>query len=103
MVERLRIDLRKPAELCHYCRELSGMHLTGGWFHVVGRICDGTDAWKPSGENAWLADFDDFGSGVSFGFSNRIASLPHSFEGLGVVQFHFTTRVPWVVSDSEPE
>lgn len=30
LLEQLGIDPLKPAEVCHYCREDSGLHLMGG-------------------------------------------------------------------------
>ena len=103
LAESFGIDVRKPAELVHYCREESGAHYTGGWFHVVGRICGGSDGWKPFGDNSWVPDFEPYEGGVEVGFTSRLALVPHSFEGHSIVQFEFTTRVPWVISAPESE
>src|SRR4051794_34133970 len=42
----LGVDPTKPSELAHYCREASGLHLTCGWFHLVGSIVSGADVLK---------------------------------------------------------
>lgn len=103
VAEQFGIDVRKPAELCHHYREQSGLHVTQGWFHAVGSRRAGADAWKPAGENAWVLDLEDVGCGIDIGFSSRISLLPNCFDGSEVVQLEFVSRVPWVISDPEPE
>ena len=98
LASRLGVDLTKPSELCHYGQ--AGQPCpTGGWFHVVGALLSGRDAWKQVGANSWHGDTEpDFGLD-GLGFTNRIALLPEAFKGHPVVQLEFQTTVPWVLGD----
>jgi hypothetical protein len=98
----LGVDPTKQAELCHYCREGSGLHLTGGWYHLVGSIVAGDDACRRE-NGASTFWFEEFRPGFEFGFSARLALVQHVFTGLPLVQLEFQTRVPWVITDSEPQ
>ena len=98
---RLGIDVSKPAELCHCGREPSGLHVAGGWFHLVGRILAGSDAWVNAGGDAWTLAPEELVKGFEFGFTARLALVPEPFRGRSVVQLEFSTRVPWVIADVE--
>jgi hypothetical protein len=102
LLHSLGVDPTKPSELAHYCREPSGLYLTGGWFHFVGSIISGEDVVK------WVDShgtyhFEKLGSGCEFGFSKRLALVPKQFAGLPTMQLEFVTRVPWVLAEAEPE
>lgn len=101
LADELGIDVSKFAELCHWCREDSGLHYTGGWFHIVGKIKEGRDAWKQTGEESWSGDLEEWQDNIELGFSNKIALLPDPFEDKAVVQLEFATRVPWVIDEPE--
>jgi hypothetical protein len=101
LADELGVDLTKPAELCHWCREESGSYLVGGWFHVVGALLSGEDLIRWTGD-AGFYRFDDLVPGLQFGFTTRIALAPDVFRGLPVVQLEFCARVSWVLSDPEP-
>jgi hypothetical protein len=96
------VDPTKPAELCHWCREPSGLYLTGGWFHFVGKILDGADVLHWEKGNGTFR-FEELGSGLEFGFSADLALVRQAFTGLPLVQLEFQTRVAWVLPEPEPE
>jgi hypothetical protein len=98
----LGIDPTKPAELCHWCREPSGLHLTIGWFHLVGSISAGEDVihWA---SNSGTYRFEELVPGLEFGFSARLNLVREAFAGLPLVQLEFQTRVPWVLAEPEPD
>lgn len=98
---RLGIDLDKPAELSHCCREPSGLHLSGGWFHFVGAILSGADAWTAEGVNSWTQALEPLSKEFEFGFTVRLSLVPPPFQGQSLVQLEFMTRVPWVIQDAE--
>jgi hypothetical protein len=102
LLDALGIDPTKPAELCHWCREPSGLYLTGGWFHFVGSILAGEDAmhWE---NNSGTFRFEELVSGLEFGFTARLALVREVFAGLPLVQLEFQTRVPWVLAEPQPE
>src|SRR4051812_18658955 len=43
LLEALGVDPTKPSNLCHYCKEASGLYVVGGWFHLVGSLLAGED------------------------------------------------------------
>jgi hypothetical protein len=103
LLDSLGIDPRKPAELCHWCREEAGRHLTGGFFHLVGTITNGEDVIRQVGESHGVYKFEDWVLGCQFGFTSQIVLLPEVFAGLSVTQLEFQTRVPWVLGEPEPD
>lgn len=93
----LGIDSSKPAELCHYGAS-GGAMPTQGWFHFVGALESGVDAWRQVGENTHSLDSEPFPGITSIGFTARISLVPTSFEGHQLVQLEFETTVPWVTA-----
>jgi len=102
LLDTLGVDPTKPAELCHWCREPSGLYLTGGWFHLVGSIVAGEDVVELV-DNVGLVRFEELVPGLKFGFSSYLALVREVFEGLPLIQLKFETRVPWVLAEPEPE
>jgi len=104
IAEELGIDVQKPAELCHYSKEPTGLHLTGGWFHIVGSLESGGEAWKETTvPSTRTADFEKLSSGAGIGFSLEAQLVADAFKGAPLVQIEFPTHVPWVLSrDIEP-
>jgi hypothetical protein len=101
LADLLGVDPTKPAELCHWCREPSGLYLTGGWFHFVGTILAGEDVVHRS-NGAGTYRFEELVPGFEFGFGLQLDLVPASFAGLPLVQLAFQTRVPWVLEEAEP-
>ena len=101
LADSLGIDPTKPAELLHLCREPSGLYLTGGWFHFVGRIVSGADAHEHA-DGTGVIQYQPLGPGIEVGFCRHVSLLPDTFSGLAVTQLEFQTRVPWVLADVEP-
>jgi len=95
------IDPSKPAELMHWCREPSGLYLTGGWFHFVGHIVSGADSHEHEDGTGVLMQ-QPLAPGIEVGVSRHISLLPETFSGLAVCQLEFETHVPWVLADVEP-
>lgn len=95
LLRQLGIDPQKPAELCHYGTSGEPMP-TQGWFHFVGRINSGTDAWREVGKDSYSLDSGPFLGMKSVGFTSRLALVPEPFVGHGLVQLEFETIVPWV-------
>jgi hypothetical protein len=102
LADALGVDPSKPADLCHWCREPSGLYLTGGWFHLVGSIVAGEDLIHEV-HGTGRFQFEELVPGLEFGFTTRLALVPPVFAGLPVLQLEFQARVPWVLTDPEPE
>lgn len=96
----LGVDLTKPAELAHRGCETAGLHLSGGWFHLVGAVLHGADAWTEVGPGSWTGALEQLVPGFEFGFSSRLALVRDPFLQHPVVQLEFATRVPWVISEA---
>ena len=98
LASRLGVDVTKPSELLHYGQ--AGQPCpTGGWFHLVGTLLSGRDAWRQVGDKSWQGDTEsDFGL-AGLGITKRIALLPDAFKAHPVVQLEFQTTVPWVLGD----
>ena len=101
LTDTLGLDPAKPTELCHYCREPSGLYLTGGWFHFVGSIIAGEDVVHWSNGTGTFR-FEELVPGLEFGFTARLALVREVFAGLPLVQLEFQTRVPWVLPEPAP-
>ena len=104
IADELGIDVQKPAELCHYNKEPNGLRLTGGWFHAIGSMESGVDAWKETpAPTAHAVDFEKLPSGAEFGFSSKAELVANAFKGASLIQVEFLTHVPWLLSpDIEP-
>ena len=90
----LGIDIRKPAELCYYGRENSGLCITGGWFHMVGQILSGHDAMKPVSESSGVYELEKLTDNFEIGFTENVALVRTPFEGKHLVQLEFIARIP---------
>jgi hypothetical protein len=97
----LGVDPTKPAELCHWGREPSGLYLTGGWFHFVGRILEGEDAVQGS-DGTGMIKFQALPGGAELALTMHISLLPAAFRDVSVCQLEFHTRIPWVLPGVEP-
>ena len=101
LLDSLGIDSSKPAELCHYCREPSGLYLTGGWFHFVGQIVNGEDAMQWEKNNGTIA-FETLVPELEFAFTGELALVRDVFVGTKLLQLEFQTCIPWVLAEPEP-
>jgi hypothetical protein len=100
LAELLGIDIRKPVELCHYGQDDCRLYLTQGWFHVIGQILSGRDAWKQTDDTCWVPDLETLVDGFDFGFTNNLALVSEPFNDKHLVQLEFLTRVPRVLPES---
>jgi hypothetical protein len=92
------IDISKPAELCHY-GSAGEPCPTSGWFHLVGMLRSGQDAWTETSPNTSLLDSEPAFGLKGIGFTTKIALLPDSFKDYPIVQLEFETVVPWVLEE----
>lgn len=95
LLDQLGVDYGKPAELSHYGASGEPM-FTQGWFHLVGHLDGGADAWCQTSANTHVLDPEPFPGIKSFGFTSRLSQVPEAFEGHPVIQLEFETTVPWV-------
>ena len=97
LLTQLGVEPSKPAELCHYGASGEPMP-TQGWFHVVGRLESGRDAWQQAGQDSYSLDPEPFPGMTSIGVTARLSQVPEPFEGHPLVQLEFETTVPWVTT-----
>ena len=100
--EQLGMDSHKESEIWHYCREESGLHHYGGFFHFVGIIESGKDA-KQMVNGHGIFDLELIGDDFEFGLTSNVALVPKSFAGARVVQLEFQTKIPWVLDIPESD
>lgn len=79
LLARLGIDPSKPAELCHYGTSGEAMP-TQGWFHFIGRLDGGADAWREVSETIQSLDPEPFPGMRSIGFTVRLSKVPEAFQ-----------------------
>lgn len=97
----LGIDARKPSELTAWCREETGLHLIGGFYHFVGRIVSGDDVLQM--KKGWgHFQFEQLAPCFEFGLSHHLQLVRSAFGSNPLVQLEFQTRVPWVLGEPEP-
>ncbi len=101
LFEALGISPNREIEIYHMSCLAPGQHLYGGWFHFVGSILSGADAWKQVAEHVWQPDLEDLSENFSLGFSSRVALVRPPFAGLPLVQLEFTAKVRWVLASPE--
>ena len=99
IAHQLGIDLTKPAELAPFSREPSGLYVMGGWYHFVGAIRSGADAWGEKGRG----NFEPLVKGLEFGFTSQLLLVAAPFRRHEVAQLEFETRVPWVLDEPMAE
>ena len=85
-------------------RAPSGLHIYGGWFHVVGVLESGADAWRPMEGHASFraADFEPLSPTLSIGLHSDAVLIRPSFEDLPLVQLEIHAELPWVIDAEEP-
>lgn len=101
LASSIGIDPIKPAELMHWYRDTSGLYVTGGWFHFVGRITSGDDSHEHE-DGTGVVRQQLLAPGVEVGVSRHTSLVPKAFAGLMISQLEFQTLVPWVLTDAEP-
>ena len=100
------IDPHKPSELCHYGRDESGLHITGGWFNLVGSLLSGSDALVPDSSgraNSFRIVLQPLAAHFEIGFSSYVPLLSEPIRDRIVSRLEFQTWVPWVIPDHETE
>jgi hypothetical protein len=102
LFEKLGISPNREVEVYHMARLSSGRHLYGGWFHFVGSILSGSEAWKQVGENLRQPDLEEVDENFSLGFTSRLGLVREVFAGSPLVQLEFAAKVPWVLPSTEP-
>jgi len=97
----LGVDLQKPSELTHYGLDGDRRHITGGFYHLIGRILDGSDLLQGPPEFKTF-EFDHLNPHFEIGFTSSIALVPSTFTTTPVLQLEWQTTVAWCIPDSEP-
>jgi hypothetical protein len=102
LFENLGISRNREVEVYHMARLSSGKHLYCGWFHFVGSIVSGAEAWKEVAANLRQPDFEEVNENFSLGFTSHLGLVRQAFAGLTLVQLEFTAKVAWVLATTEP-
>jgi hypothetical protein len=104
LLDRLGIDFRREAEVYHNARLDTGLHSYGAWYHFVGSIAEGGDAFVSTAPDGHAGTFDLEPVVETFwiGFTSRTALVPDLFGEQPLVQVEIAAEVPWVIDEEEP-
>ncbi|MBL9142892.1 MAG: hypothetical protein JNM99_04340 [Verrucomicrobiaceae bacterium] len=97
----LGVDLKKPSELTHYGSGKDGRHITGGFYHLIGRILDGADLLRGPPDFKTF-EFERLTPKFEFGFTSSAALVPSTFTATPVLQLEWQTTIDWCIPDTEP-
>src|SRR5882672_8634641 len=100
ILAQLGISPPWEVEVYEMGRSASGLHHYGGWFHFVGTIDSGANAWRPIGDGSTtrIANFDSLSEILSVGLHTDIALMREPFAGLSLVQLDIIAELPWVIA-----
>jgi hypothetical protein len=104
MLRQLGISPPWEVEAYEMGRGSSGLHHYGAWFHFVGTIESGSDAWRSMDDRPdvrW-ANFERVSPTLSIGFHTNVVLVRSPFKGLPLVQLDVDVELPWVISAEEP-
>lgn len=102
LFDQLGINPGREAEIYHNAKMASGLHLYGGWFHLVGEIDKGADALVPVSPTAGTFALVTVSGCFKLGFSSHIGLAARQFAGKPLVQAEFSVEIPWVTAAAEP-
>jgi len=78
----------------------SGLHLYGGWLHVVGELVAGPECRTPIGDGAiFELALEPLGARAAVGFSRTIQLPPDVLAGRPLVQVELQVELPWVLAE----
>jgi len=106
ILDQLGISPPWEVEVYEVGRSASGLHHYGGWFHFIGTMESGAEAWLPVGRGAAaskVADFEPLSETLSVGFHTDVALVREPFAGLPLVQLEIAAELPWVIPADEPK
>lgn len=86
LLQVLGIPYDRETEMYHNCRLSNGKHSYGGWFHFIGQILMGADAYVPRDETGGTFDLRSMTDSFGYGVSIHTALIPPSFPAEGVLQ-----------------
>jgi hypothetical protein len=110
LLDRLGISPPFEVEVFEMGRAKSGLHHYGGWYHFVGSLESGADAWRTVAVRtieeatsvAKVGEFERLSETLSFGLSPNAHEVRAPFAGLPLVQLEFDAELPWVIEAEEP-
>ena|SRR5215471_99106 len=104
ILEQLGISPPWEVEAYELGRASSALHHYGAWFHFVGTIESGPDAWQAVNDrvDVQTAAFARLSPTLSVGFHTHAALVRPPFEGLPLVQLEISAELPWVIGAEEP-
>lgn len=109
----LGIRMDRETEVVAPVRTSEGRWFYGGWFHFVGEIIDGPELpplvkthdvqSDVEGGVVRKLEYKPLVDGFEIAFSTQAHLLPEPFKERQVVQLEFSTEIPWVIPEREPE
>ncbi|MEQ8188410.1 MAG: hypothetical protein ABRQ39_10620 [Candidatus Eremiobacterota bacterium] len=94
------IDPTKEGEVYNVAKNDDGTCLYGGFYHITGRIIEGTDCVVPvtAEDNLQIRTFNLLPviEGYKIGFTQKVSLVPPGFP-LPVIQMEFMFNIPWIL------
>jgi len=98
----LGIHSHKEAETWEWNRIEPKLHSYGGFFHFIGTIESGEDAVHREGACGTFR-LERVGEYFEYGITSETALIEEAFKGHQVTQLEFTTVVPWLIGEPDPD
>ena len=104
LFEELGVDFRKETEVHHYGRLPSELHLYRGWFHIVGQLEHGPEAWVKTEDGKWQRRFHQSSPTFEMGLhaKDNAPDCPGDFRNVHCVELDFYVQLPWSINLPEP-
>jgi hypothetical protein len=101
--EQFGIDIAKPAEIYDNGVYKSGKILYGGFYHIIGKIKNGSDIWVKNGskkETYLQNDMYKINNDFEIGFTFQTEMVNEYFPE-NIFQMEISLWVPWVMEDKD--
>ena len=103
LLSELGVSFDREAEIYHNCRLENGLHSYGGWFHFVGSIISGADAFGSIDANSGAFELHQITDQFSAGVSVRTALVNQAFDSQSLLQLEFAAKIPWSIEAPESD
>lgn len=92
-LHQLGVPFDRESEVYCLCQLENGHHQYCGWFHFVGEIKSGTDAFVRITRSSGKFDIESVTETFSLGITKRTGLVPDAFSDMQVVQIEFYTEI----------
>jgi hypothetical protein len=102
-LSQIGVDDLRETEIADFGREPTGMHVVSGWFLAIGHVVVGPDPRIPAGPNGYSLHTTPIVGDFEIALFEGRALAPPSLAAHPLIQVEFLTRLPWMLSETDPE